>query len=65
MEGWYPLSVDVIPRNCLMIIGIVAIANTHRTAAQVILRWNLQKEHCIRDLVTPDHILEKYIYIWI
>jgi diketogulonate reductase-like aldo/keto reductase len=60
MEGWYPLGGRGHTKELLNDHRIVAIANTHhRTAAQVILRWNLQKGVIvIPGSSNPDHILE-------
>ncbi len=60
MEGWYPLSGRGHIKELLNDYRIVAIANTHhRTAVQVILRWNLQKGVIvIPGSSNPDHILE-------
>lgn len=60
MEGWYPLGGRGHTKELLNDPTIVDIANTHhRTAAQVILRWNLQKGVIvIPGSSNPDHILE-------
>lgn len=60
MEGWYPLGGRGHTKELLNDYRIVAIANTHhRTAVQVILRWNLQKGVIvIRWSSNSDYILE-------
>ena len=60
MEGWYPLGGRGHTKELLNDPTIVDIANTHHcTAAQVILRWNLQKGVIvIPGSSNPDHILE-------
>lgn len=60
VEGWYPLGGRGHTKELLNDNMIVEIANTHhRTAAQVILRWNLQKGVIvIPGSSNPEHILE-------
>lgn len=60
MEGWYPLGGRGHTKELLSNKTILNIANTHhKSAAQVILRWNLQKGVIvIPGSSNPDHILE-------
>ncbi|NYB72954.1 aldo/keto reductase [Sedimentibacter hydroxybenzoicus DSM 7310] len=60
MEGWYPLGGRGYTHELLNDETIVAIAQLHgKSAAQVILRWNLQKGVVvIPGSSNPDHISE-------
>ncbi|MGF7144500.1 diketogulonate reductase-like aldo/keto reductase/flavodoxin [Anaerotaenia torta] len=60
MEGWYPLGGRGYTKELLSDETIAAIAQAHgKSAAQVILRWNLQKGVVvIPGSSNPDHILE-------
>ena len=60
MEGWYPLGGRGHTRELLNDEAIVSIARAHgRSAAQVILRWNLQKGVVvIPGSSNPEHIRE-------
>lgn len=60
MEGWYPLGGRGHTKELLSNKTLLTIANTHqKSAAQVILRWNLQKGVIvIPGSSNPDHILE-------
>ena len=60
VQGWYPLGGRGHTRELLNDETIVAIAEAHdRSAAQVILRWNLQKGVVIiPGSSNPDHIKE-------
>lgn len=60
MEGWYPLGGRGHTRELLNDKTIVSIAEAHdRSAAQVILRWNLQKGVIvIPGSSNPEHIKE-------
>lgn len=60
VEGWYPFGGRGYTKELLNDETIVNIANNHKkTAAQVILRWNLQKGVVvIPGSSNPDHISE-------
>ncbi len=60
MQGWYPLDGRGYTKEMLSDETIVEIAEAHeRSAAQVILRWNLQKGVVvIPGSSNPDHIKE-------
>lgn len=60
VEGWYPFGGRGYTKELLNDETIVNIANNHKkTAAQVILRWNLQKDVVvIPGSSNPDHISE-------
>lgn len=60
MEGWYPLGGRGHTQELLNDETITAIAQAHgRSAAQVILRWNLQKGVVvIPGSSNPEHIVE-------
>ena len=62
MEGWYPFGGRGHTSELLNDETIVEIAQNHNvTAAQVILRWNLQRGVVvIPGSSNPDHILENY-----
>lgn len=60
MQGWYPFGGRGHTEELLNDETIVSIADAHNvTAAQVILRWNLQREVVvIPGSSNPDHIQE-------
>ncbi len=60
IEGWYPLGGRGYTQELLTNKTIVAIAENHgKSAAQVILRWNLQKGVVvIPGSSNPEHIIE-------
>ena len=60
MEGWYPLGGRGHTQELLNDETIASIAKAHgRSAAQVILRWNLQKGVIvIPGSSNPEHIRE-------
>ncbi len=60
VQGWYPFGGRGHTKELLNDSTIVEIANNHNvTAAQVILRWNLQKGVVvIPGSSNPDHIKE-------
>lgn len=60
VQGWYPFGGRGHTKELLNDSTIVKIANNHNvTAAQVILRWNLQKGVVvIPGSSNPDHIIE-------
>ena len=60
MQGWYPFGGRGHTSELLNDETIIEIANSHNvTAAQVILRWNLQKGVVvIPGSSNPDHIRE-------
>ena len=60
VQGWYPLGGRGYTEELLEDETITAIAQTHGvSAAQVVLRWNLQKGVVvIPGSSDPEHILE-------
>lgn len=60
MQGWYPFGGRAHTSELLNDETIVEIANRHHvSAAQVILRWNLQREVVvIPGSSNPEHIQE-------
>ena len=60
VQGWYPFGGRGYTKELLNDKTIVDIASNHRvSAAQVILRWNLQKGVVvIPGSSNPDHIKE-------
>ena len=62
LEAWFPLGGRDSKGAELSLPTIEAIAKAHgKSAAQVIIRWHLQKGHCVvPGSSNPEHIKENY-----